>query len=254
VTQGRIAQYITPVPLQLVDNGLIAIAIAIPAGAASFATWTDLSDWLYNYADRYFASTIDVTRTYFPNKLMMGQMSGLAGHHGCPRESVAKGLATHADVLTFSQVGQPLLDKLVAWGLGDKPIMDGWEGIGAQADSPGAVIQWNNIASDNVSSQSARGNLMAAVIKQALTGRGSGGTSYQTVGIKFWAYNDTDGGVNYGLVTPQDNAYDGHESVTGSVACSAPLQTYVCGGEASIYGDAISAVRNMLSSVWQIVK
>jgi hypothetical protein len=69
------------------------------------------------------------------------------------------------------------------------------------------------------------------------------------MGIKFWAYSDTTWEVtNYGLTTPLDNAYDGLEATTGAHACSIPLQSYTCGGEAANYGDAVTAVRNALAT------
>jgi len=54
--------------------------------------------------------------------------------------------------------------------------------------------------------------------------------------------------LNQGLVSINDNAYDGHEAVTAKVPCSPPLQAYSCGGEAGNYGDVISKVKqaNML--------
>ena len=58
---------------------------------------------------------------------------------------------------------------------------------------------------------------------------------------------------NYGLVSPLDNAYDGHESVTGSVACSSPINTYTCGGEAANYGDAITPIKAALAGMWTTI-
>jgi hypothetical protein len=49
---------------------------------------------------------------------------------------------------------------------------------------------------------------------------------------------------DFGMITPTDNAYDGHEAVTAAVPCSAPLSQYTCGGEAGNYGDVITSVKS----------
>jgi len=222
--------------------------------AVPLAVWTDLSAWLYNYADALYASTIDVLRPNFPGKLMIGQLSGAGGHMGCPRKPIAQAMAAHADFMTFSGVTQPLLNMLVTWGLGDKPIMDAWEGPTAQADSPFSANPMGISGLTDFATQGLHGAAMAANINADLTGRGIGGTSYQIIGIKFWAYSDTTSeSANYGLVSPLDNAYDGAEATTGIHACSAPLKSYVCGGESANYGNAVTPVRNALSAIWPVI-
>jgi hypothetical protein len=218
--------------------------------AVPMAVWTDLSNWLLNYSNAFYASTIDAIRSYFPNHLIIGPMSGIGGHAGCPRKQIVQGTMNHADFTGFSQVTQPLLNMLVTWGLGDKPIMDSWEGATANPDSPfSAQGPGDGLVAYQYATQPLRGAAMASLINSALTARGSGGTSYQMMGIKFWAYSDTTWEVtNYGLTTPLDNAYDGLEATTGAHACSIPLQSYTCGGEAANYGDAVTAVRNALAT------
>jgi hypothetical protein len=233
--------------------GSTAALLPKPGNAAGLtpvplAVWTDLSGWLQTYGEAYYASTIDAIRSYFPGKLIVAQLSGQAGHFGCPRQALVQAMADHSDLLMFSQITQPLLNMLVTWGLGDKPVMDAWEADLAEADSPFAANAPNWVGSNmDYSTQALRGAAMANQISTALTGRGVGGRSYQMVGMKWWAYSDTTGeGSNYGLVSPLDNAYDGAEAATGLHACSAPLQAYTCGGEAGNYGDAVTAVRNAL--------
>jgi hypothetical protein len=125
--------------------------------------------------------------------------------------------------------------------------MYAWEGFLSQADSPFSAIPYGG--AHDLSTQELRGAAMATQIGLAINGRGSGGTSYQIIGAKFWAYSDTTGeGANFGLVSPSDNAYDAVEAKTGSHPCSPPLQAYTCGGEAANYGDAVTAVRNALAT------
>jgi hypothetical protein len=66
------------------------------------------------------------------------------------------------------------------------------------------------------------------------------------IGTLWWKYLDTPGEHdNWGIVTLSDNAYDGHEAVytnssySRTIACSAPLSTYRCGGEERSYGNFI---------------
>ncbi len=175
-------------------------AAGLPAANAN--VWADLSGWLYNYVGAYYTSTVDTLRSssYYPGKLFFGAVSGIGGHMGCPRKQVAQATAAHADFMTFSQVTQPLLNMLVTWGLGDKPIVDAWEGYTAQADSP---FSGNPITgSTNYATQQLRGAAMAAGINADLTARGVGGTSYQNMGIQFWSYSDTSSeNANFGLVS-----------------------------------------------------
>ena len=223
---------------------------------ASTTVWTDLNAWLYNYSEAFFTSTIDTIRPYFPGKLITAQFSGLGGHQGCPRKEMVLAAANHSDFLPFSQVTPRLLNLLVTWGLGDYPIMDAWEGLTANRDSAFSADGLGDaLSTQQFVNQALRGAAMATDINTALTGRGSGGRSHQMLGIKFWAYSDTTGeGTNYGLVSPSDNAYDGAEATSGTHACSIPLQSYNCGGEAANYGDAVTAVRNALATWMNLVQ
>jgi hypothetical protein len=68
--------------------------------------------------------------------------------------------------------------------------------------------------------------------------------NYPYIGVYWWEYTDNFGEqLNWGIVTHLDNAYDGHEAVTGSVTCSAPLQAYTCGGESGNYGNLVTPVK-----------
>jgi len=61
------------------------------------------------------------------------------------------------------------------------------------------------------------------------------------VGSEFWQWTDqTNQNTNFGLVSPYDNAYDGHEDVTGTVPCSPPLQAYTCGSNDFTSGNFIT--------------
>jgi hypothetical protein len=231
-----------------------------PAGltpTASLGAWTDLDAWLYNYTDQYMTNTVDVIKANFPGNLVT---QGAGGHYGCPRKQMVLAIAPHVDVLNVGQQSQSMVDRINDWGLTDIPIIDSWEGIGAQDDSAVRLLaEWNNSANSNYDTQTLRGAAMATLVNSALTIRAEGNPIYQNVGIKFWAYADTALGenANYGLVTFDDNAYDGVENVTSySGPCSAPLASYTCGGETYTWadgstGDAITPIKAALAGMWQ---
>jgi hypothetical protein len=61
------------------------------------------------------------------------------------------------------------------------------------------------------------------------------------VGLRWWAYMDEGGeGANWGLVTPNDNAYDGKEAI---IAAGTDPWGFKTGGEARNYGDFLSYAR-----------
>ena len=222
---------------------------------ASAGAWTDLNDWLYNFTASFVQKTAGVIKMHLPNQITT---QAVGGHYGCPREAMAKAIAANADLIGL-QVQPALMNLLPSWGMGDIPIMDTWDGLGAQADSAGVNGTWNNLAQNNFTTQDLRGAAMATRINDDLTIRGSGNSVYQTVGKQFWAYNDTDGNnttnqTNYGFVTPSDNAYDGDENVMGSVSCSVPINAYTCGGETYTWamgstGNVITAVKAALATI-----
>jgi len=226
---------------------------------ASAGAWTDLNDWLYNFTASFTQKTAGMIKTHLPNQITT---QAVGGHYGCPRKAMAQAIAANSDLIGL-QVQPTLMNLLPSWGMGDVPIMDTWDGFGAQADSAGVNGTWNNLAQNNLATQNLRGAAMAVRINDDLTIRGTGNSVYQTVGKQFWAYNDTDGSTvtnqtNYGLVTPSDNTYDGHENVMGSVACSVPINAYTCGGETytwamSSTGDAITAIKAALATIPSII-
>lgn len=78
---------------------------------------------------------------------------------------------------------------------------------------------------------------------------------YYVIGYEWWQWQDPTNGEAYdeGFVSPYDNAYDGHEDVTGSVACSAPVSAYTCGGEPNNEGDFIDTVRTANDSIYSAI-
>jgi len=215
------------------------------------AVWTDLNAFLYQYGDKMFAA-IDNIRSYFP--LTLWGSTVLGGHDGCVRKELAVAAAAHADILFMSELKQPQIDMLHTWGI-DKPVTS-WEAWLANADSPMSANAADTQYSEEFTTQAARGAAFAADYNSVLLGGiASGGDTYPVIAFKLWQYNDQPGETrNYGLQTVTDNAYDGVEAATGIHACSVPLQSHVCGGEAANHGDAITALRNALRSMWELIR
>lgn len=80
-------------------------------------------------------------------------------------------------------------------------------------------------------------------------------SDYYVIGYEWWQWQDANNreGYNEGLVSNSDNAYDGHEDVTGSVACSAPISASTCGGEPGNEGDFIDTVRTTNNSIYSAI-
>jgi hypothetical protein len=130
------------------------------------------------------------------------------------------------------------MDFVNQW-FGDKPLATG-SYLRANADSPWAAFSTHV----DLSTQTSRGQSYASSLSSLRSLQYSATGSQPIIGVSWWQYTDNRAEkANWGLVTLLDNAYDGQEDVSGIVKCSAPLQSYSCGGEAANYGDVITSVR-----------
>jgi len=122
--------------------------------------------------------------------------------------------------------------------LGDVPFLT-FSVISAQSDSSMSCYPISD--ANNMPDQARRGEMWYNTVKYLLTVNGRNG-DIQFVGADWWSWQDFQH-LNQGLVSIHDNAYDGHESVSGKVPCSAPLgQNSSCGGESGNYGDVIGPI------------
>jgi hypothetical protein len=126
--------------------------------------------------------------------------------------------------------------------IGNKPFFI-WESVTANSAS-----DWYGYAPNpqpsNLATQAARATRYASDITNLWNYCNSTTGNCQWVGEEWWAFLSTNfwEHQNFGLVSWRDNAYDGHEDVTGSGACSAPLSNYTCGGEQNNYGNFLGPV------------
>jgi hypothetical protein len=215
--------------------------------SATPAMRTDLDDFLFEYASKWFRTQRDALKAVFPDKLYLGP--NVVGSWGTPpRKQVLQAAGLYVDVL-MTQIGtgasddQMRLDFTMRY-LGDKPIAT-WLGFPANPDSALGPPNPNTFLA--TTTQALRGQEYAHMISFFFNARASSSVPgvadvHPYVGVRWWAYADSVGEhTNWGLVSPSDNAYDGKEAV---VAEGKDRWGYKIGGEAENYGDFLSAVKS----------
>jgi len=152
-----------------------------------------------------------------------------------------------ADGSTFYQMTQEKLDYIRQYA-GDKPLLNA-DFLTAEANSALKDFAPTSGA-QNFATQEARGSAYLSLMQLLTSSAYTIGGNKPYIGTQFWQWTDSLGEkLNWGLTTPHDNAYDGHEDVTSTVTCSAPNATYACGGEQSTSGDFITGV-TAANSLW----
>jgi hypothetical protein len=212
----------------------------------------DLRAFLNQLASNYFSSMRTGVRAAFTNAGLAPAMylgpDSLGTWTSTPRKEVLQAASGTIDLAIMGGAAgytltQPMLDFMAQWYGG--PFIDGVF-LHSNADSPFS----SNMLSNDYPTQAARGLAYQSTVQSFLSSTTSVGFNPR-VGFGWWQYGDNSGeGTNWGLVTLKDNAYDGHEAATGSVTCSAPLESYLCGGEAGNYGDVITSVK-AANSLWK---
>lgn len=216
-----------------------------PVPNANPALGADLDNWVPQLAAKYFKTMHDDLKAV-SNVPYFGM--DIIGSWGGPAYSkFIQGAAPYLDGAYITNLGQYESGSTAEFNaryqyltqyLGDLPFMT-FNLLSAEADSS---MSCNPLSSrTNFATQSARGQAWYNMVSALLTMPSFNGT-YPVVGFDWWSWQDFQN-QNQGLVSIHDNAYDGHEAVTGTVLCSAPLQALSCGGEQASYGDAITQVR-----------
>src|SRR6266566_2943185 len=223
-------------------------------GALPAQMRTDLNDYLYQIAYTYYSGYAQQIHTYFPKTMYAGHD---AMSNGVAKAPILKAAAQVLDVLSTAygnQFTQAQLDTLYA-GYGDRPLYDSFYST-ANLDSPNATVPDLSL---HYLTQEAKGQTYLARMQSALNKAYTATGSHPYVGIGVWSYLDMNDGTGYrfGLVSQNDNAYDGHEDTPVTKTCSAPLQTYTCVAEPSFTMPVWKAsssvpwnqVANILSSI-----
>jgi hypothetical protein len=136
-------------------------------------------------------------------------------------------------------------DVEASWG--DKPYFGSMYSVAGADSAMGSATDPSGGWSGTFTTQAARGAAYYTAMQNILTNIATSTGNHPYIGMGWYQMYDSWQG-DYGMITPTDNAYDGHEAVTAAVPCSVQLSKYKCGGERANYGDLISSVAkaNML--------
>lgn len=193
----------------------------------STAMQTDLNDYLYQMVNTYFSRLKTAANNRYP-KAMYAGFDSLDIFRGV-KVPIMKAVKATLDVVptAYGTASQSQLDSWYT-AVGEVPFYDS-NYFTATLDSPNA----NSPDTTSYYTQDAKGQAYYALVQSLLNTAYSATGTHPYVGIATWSYVDMNDccGYRFGLITPEDNAYDGHEDVSASVSCSPPLQAYMCGSE-----------------------
>jgi hypothetical protein len=211
----------------------------------------DLDAWITQFAAQYFSTCRDNLKKSGPNTMYLG--ADTVGTWGVPaRKEILLAAAPYVDAL-FTQwlVGLPdpatsnAIYQYVTKYLGDKPLMS-FLTLRANPDSsvfryPFNPVYW-------APTQEQRGQMYRDAVNTMLTTPSYNGT-YQWVGVNWWGLADfwPSEKTNFGLLSLNDNPYDGKSATT---TIRKDPWGFPTGGEERDYGDATDYVKNGNSLWW----
>ena len=215
---------------------------AFTLAGANANTVTDLNTFFFQMASTYLGIGHTALAAALPGYLFLGPDS-LGSWQAPPARQVLQAVPGNVDVYTgpMQQSGTPnyqaKLDFVETWA-GNIPQQNG-SYLHANPDSPYAS---NPVAGD-YTTQFLKGQAYANLFVSTKAATYTANSVHPFISLNHFDFLDISSEqTNWGLVTLLDNSYNGVESVTGSVTCSAPLQAYTCGGEAGNYGDYTDCV------------
>jgi len=216
------------------------------------AMQADMSGFFSYWLDQYFGAQKTQYQRYAPGYLLTQEIGGWGAP---PRKEVLTEAAKYVDIFTLESVppyvcsnctdAQARINFTAQYG-GDKPWIN-WQGFVAQADSYMSAAPPLTSRAPAFSTQRARGASYQTMVKTFLSAADSAGT-YHIVGFEWWGmYDMISQQTNWGLLTPNDNAYDGREAI---IAAGVDQWGYPTGGETADYGDFIYSVRSANFSIY----
>jgi hypothetical protein len=234
-------------PTDFVCNGGV-----MPLPNANPALGADLDNWIPQLAAKYF-QTMRLNLTAAGSKVPYLGLDIMGGWGAPAYSKFLQGASPYVDagfvvLKTWLPAPSPTAFEsayqYITQYFGDKPLLD-FLGVWAQSDSSyGACFPLPATDPNNFPDQAIRGRQYFNTVQYLLTNPGHNAT-IPFVGFGWWAWQDSKG-LNMGLVSIHDNAYDGRESVTGAVLCDSyysVLPGAFCGREAANYGDVITQVK-----------
>ncbi len=125
-----------------------------------------------------------------------------------------------------------------------------WEGIDANPDSAESAYP----SSSPYTTQAQRGAALESMVSGLVNAKDTATGTYHIVGFQWWDMFDMNGEqLNWGLITPLDNPYDGRSATTKGIKNSYGKDQwgYRTGGEKGNYGNFIDRVKSANDGVYQ---
>jgi hypothetical protein len=213
---------------------------SITLSGCAAAMKTDLDGFLNPLTQTYATPYVANLNAYAPGVLKFGM--GSFNSDGVSRAGILAGMAAQTDVImadtqatdSLSSIQQQVDQTLAATG--DKPIWSE-EFIIANPDSPYPAFDCTAAC---FQTQAAKGNAYSSDLLANFNLKGTNDGIYHILGSAWFQYYDNSSEhSSFGITTRLDNAYDGLESVTGTVY---DWQGYTRGGESSNYGNVVGPV------------
>ena len=237
------------------SKGLHSCWVGAPVTLAGETTamQADMSAFYTHYLDQY----LSVMQSQYQNATygvpgILLEM-GLGGFSTPPRREALTEAAKYLDLALMAGIPPPpwacahapggsCTDSqqridFVAQYLGDRPWIN-WEGIDANQDSAESAYP----STTPYTTQAQRAAGYQRMLSESENAKTTATSSYPVVGFYWWGAFDQDGErLNWGLLTPNDNPYDGKSATI--VGAGTDQWGYPTGGEHRNYGDFISAVK-----------
>ena len=201
---------------------------------------TDVDTFLYLFARTYAETHVASIRATDKNHLIFGPAS-INNYGAKARDEILRGLADGGiDVFCWNydpRTGD-LSENQASYDLVRKPAFI-WYSVTSNRDS-GMHSKKPIYGAPEFASQEERGAHYRSDLRKFINARGSNGDHY-IVGVNWWSLVDkASEGMNWGLVSRRDNAYDGREAVR---AASRDPWGFSTGDEERDYGDFLTSVR-----------
>lgn len=218
--------------------------VDLPVPNAQANVGADLDAWITQFAGQYFSSIGNSLKKHAPSIMYLG--ADTVGTWGTPaRKEILAGASPYVDIL-FTQwfAGMPddatsdNVNQYLTRYFGDKPLMNF---MTLQANPDSALSQYSGDAVTGNPTQEQRAQLYSRMMTAMLTKLGTNGT-YQWVGMNWWGLTDYwNEKYNWGLVSLQDNPYDGKSATTAARTDSWGFGT---GKETQNYGNGIDLIKS----------
>jgi hypothetical protein len=195
---------------------------------------TDLENWLGQEAYNYYNSISSRYRARWPDMLNFGTNASGTQFSPAPTQVVQAMQAAGVDILRVQLIEDSNFDPLSSAKYSQ--LTQFWKGsvqdtqfpVSLQTPTSGACL--GNLPC--FSTRQAMGQWWYTLLNAHLHARSWNGT-FQWAGEN-WEYSlDGTASSSYGVATPTDNPYNGHDDVVAVVSCSAPNAAFNCGGEGS---------------------